>query len=185
MRPNHTRARDCNDTDLVESEKANHLNTYERWSNDGTAPEIYAATMSKRRFHTLLQAIRSDDKLTRSQRKKVDNSTPIHPRPRPTDVFMESGTSSKTVRPRRVLQEREIQEHLDYHSDSSEAPMFGDDDSDADKNYIPEPEASNLRGDLRLYSQSAELIRRTVLIIRSSTRSCSRTRYYLTRRATQ
>ncbi|KAG8250829.1 hypothetical protein J6590_093877 [Homalodisca vitripennis] len=34
-------------------------------------------------------------------------------------------------------------------------------------------------------AQSAELIRRTVLIIRSSTRSCSRTRYYLTRRATQ
>lgn len=89
MRQHYERERDCIDTDIVEIQaffgllyligvkKANHLNTDELWTTDGTAPDIYIATMSKRRFHTLVQAIRFDDKTTRPQRKETDNAAPM------------------------------------------------------------------------------------------------------------
>lgn len=68
---------------LIGLKKGNHLNTAELWSDDGTAPEIFSATMSKRRFHTLVQAIRFDDKASRPQRKRLDNLAPIR------DIFSE------------------------------------------------------------------------------------------------
>lgn len=89
MRQHYERERDCIDTDIVEIQaffgllyligvkKANHLNTDELSTTDGTAPDIYIATMSKRRFHTLVQAIRFDDKTTRPQRKETDNAAPM------------------------------------------------------------------------------------------------------------
>jgi hypothetical protein len=46
-------------------------------TNYGTAPEFFSATMSKRRFHTLVQAIRFDDRNSRLERKKTDNLAPI------------------------------------------------------------------------------------------------------------
>uniref|UniRef100_A0A1B6LLL4 PiggyBac transposable element-derived protein domain-containing protein n=1 Tax=Graphocephala atropunctata TaxID=36148 RepID=A0A1B6LLL4_9HEMI len=89
MRQNYARDRDCLDTDIIEIKaffglmyligvkKGNHLNTEELWATDGTAPDIYVATMSKRRFHNLVQAIRFDDKNTRAQRKLTDKAAPM------------------------------------------------------------------------------------------------------------
>lgn len=62
---------------LIGIKKGNHLNTDELWCTDGTAPDIFRATMSKRRFHTLVQGIRFDDKETRDERKSRDNIAPI------------------------------------------------------------------------------------------------------------
>uniref|UniRef100_A0A2S2QPD4 PiggyBac transposable element-derived protein domain-containing protein n=1 Tax=Sipha flava TaxID=143950 RepID=A0A2S2QPD4_9HEMI len=83
IRSNYTRGeRDCPPTNFEEIlaffgllylagvKKAQHLNTDELWSTDGTAPEFFSATMSKRRFHTLVQAIRFDDRNSRLERKK-------------------------------------------------------------------------------------------------------------------
>lgn len=62
---------------LAGVKRAQHLNTSELWSTDGTAPEYFAATLSQRRFHTLVQAIRFDDKDTRAERAKEDNLAPV------------------------------------------------------------------------------------------------------------
>lgn len=50
---------------LAGVKKVWHLNTDELWSTDGTAPAFFATTMIKRCFHTLMQAIRFDDRNTR------------------------------------------------------------------------------------------------------------------------
>uniref|UniRef100_A0A1B6M803 PiggyBac transposable element-derived protein domain-containing protein n=1 Tax=Graphocephala atropunctata TaxID=36148 RepID=A0A1B6M803_9HEMI len=57
--------------------KANHLNIDELWSNDSTCPEFFSAVMSKKRFQTLVQALRFDDRNTRAARKRIDNLAPI------------------------------------------------------------------------------------------------------------
>ncbi|GLV46289.1 hypothetical protein CBL_20698, partial [Carabus blaptoides fortunei] len=56
--------------------KGKHLNTKELWANDGTAPDYFIATMSRTRFHLLLQAIRFDDLKTRAERSQVDKLAP-------------------------------------------------------------------------------------------------------------
>uniref|UniRef100_A0A1B6MIG5 PiggyBac transposable element-derived protein domain-containing protein n=1 Tax=Graphocephala atropunctata TaxID=36148 RepID=A0A1B6MIG5_9HEMI len=57
--------------------KNNHIHLDELWAVDGTAPEIFIATMSERRFRLLSQALRFDDENTRAARKKLDNLAPI------------------------------------------------------------------------------------------------------------
>ncbi|XP_074035052.1 uncharacterized protein [Leptinotarsa decemlineata] len=73
IRSSYKRPRDCLSTDFEEIsafigllymagiKKAQHLNTDELWSKDGTAPDFFAAVMSKRRFHLLVQAVRFDN----------------------------------------------------------------------------------------------------------------------------
>lgn len=79
------RDRDCKSTDLIEMKayitilymaglkKMNHLNLKEMWLNDGTAPNIFRASMSMKRFLFLLLVIRCDDTESRSVRSKTDN----------------------------------------------------------------------------------------------------------------
>lgn len=62
---------------LLGIKKANHAHTSEMWATDGTASEYFRAVMSERRFHTLVRAIRFDDKDTRKERSKLDNLAPI------------------------------------------------------------------------------------------------------------
>lgn len=62
---------------LAGVKRAQHLNTSELWSTDGTAPEYFAATMSERRFHSLVQAIRFDDIDSRVERAREDNLAPV------------------------------------------------------------------------------------------------------------
>lgn len=81
--------RDCRLTDETEIsaflgllyimgvKKNNHIHLNELWAVDGTAPEIFIATMSERRFRLLSQALRFDDENTRAARKKLDNLAPI------------------------------------------------------------------------------------------------------------
>ncbi|KAJ8877052.1 hypothetical protein PR048_021504 [Dryococelus australis] len=57
--------------------KAQHLNLQELWVDYGTAPDCFRATMSIKRFATLLRALRFDNLDTREARKKVDNLAPI------------------------------------------------------------------------------------------------------------
>ncbi|KAJ8889881.1 hypothetical protein PR048_009386 [Dryococelus australis] len=52
-------------------------NLQEIWFEDGTAPDSFRATMSIKRFATLLGALKFDDLDTRKTRKKVDNLAPI------------------------------------------------------------------------------------------------------------
>ncbi|CAI6369859.1 unnamed protein product [Macrosiphum euphorbiae] len=107
IRSNYTRGeRDCPPTNFEEIlaffgllylagvKKAQHLNTDELWSTDGTAPEFFSATMSKRRFHTLVQAIRFDDRNSRLERKKTDNLAPIR---YIFDQFLKSCIESYTI----------------------------------------------------------------------------------------
>ncbi|KAJ8886715.1 hypothetical protein PR048_012927 [Dryococelus australis] len=49
------------------------INLQELWVDDGTAPEFFRATMSIKRFATLLRALRFDDLDTQETWKKVDN----------------------------------------------------------------------------------------------------------------
>lgn len=90
LRANYSRGnRDCPPTDFEElsaflgllyllgTKKAQHLNTDEMWRSDGTAPDIFVATMSEKRFHMLVRAIRFDDETTRDVRKLLDNLAPI------------------------------------------------------------------------------------------------------------
>lgn len=94
MSLNYTRGeKDCYLTDETEIsaffglmyilgvKKSNHVHLDELWSVDGTAPEIFIATMSQRRFRLLSQALRFDDENTRAARRKLDNLAPIR------DVF--------------------------------------------------------------------------------------------------
>lgn len=53
--------------------KMHHLNIHEMWIDDGTAPDIFRATMSKTRFFFLLRNIRFDDVHTRAERAQYDN----------------------------------------------------------------------------------------------------------------
>ena len=88
-RENFSRERDCKDTDFHEInaligllylagvKKSQHINIDELWSTDGTAPECFSATMSKRRFYQLLQALRFDRKVDRKDRLETDNLAPI------------------------------------------------------------------------------------------------------------
>lgn len=82
---NFLRERDTKETDLTEIEalvgllvmaglkKMHHLNIHEMWVDDGTAPDIFRATMSKTRFFFLLRNIRFDDMQTRAECAKTDN----------------------------------------------------------------------------------------------------------------
>ncbi|KAJ8866948.1 hypothetical protein PR048_032810 [Dryococelus australis] len=58
-------------------EKAPTSNIQELWVDDGTTPDSFRATMSLKRFATLLRVLRFDDLDTREARKKVDNLAPI------------------------------------------------------------------------------------------------------------
>lgn len=89
MRKNYGRERDCSNTSFDEIraligllylagvKKSQHLTVAEMWSEDGTAPECFRATMSNRRFYQLLRALRFDDIGTRNQRKTIDNLAAI------------------------------------------------------------------------------------------------------------
>lgn len=80
-----SRERDCKETDITEIDaltgllvlaglkKMNHVNIQEMWTNDGTSPDIFRATMSQTRFYFLLRNLRFDDKNTRTERARIDN----------------------------------------------------------------------------------------------------------------
>lgn len=89
MRVSYTRPRDCPAVDYEEMlafigllflagvKRAQHLNSDELWKLDGTAPDIFAATMAKKRFHQIIQAVRFDDATKRQENSAVDNLAPI------------------------------------------------------------------------------------------------------------
>lgn len=89
LQEKYARQRDCKKTDFQEVralfgllymaglKKANHLTISELWSTDGTAPEIFRATMNQRRFYFLLRALRFDDYRDRRVRSALDNLAPI------------------------------------------------------------------------------------------------------------
>ncbi|XP_046976366.1 piggyBac transposable element-derived protein 4-like [Vanessa cardui] len=80
-----SRERDTKETDLTEikalvglllmagMKKMHHLNIHEMWIDDGTAPDIFRATMSKTRFFFLLRNVRFDAVETRAERAQHDN----------------------------------------------------------------------------------------------------------------
>lgn len=74
--------------------KGNHINLDELWKDDGTAPDFFSAVMPKRRFQTLVQAIRFDDKTTRNVRKNEDNLAPIR---NIFDRFVQSCSDAYTI----------------------------------------------------------------------------------------
>lgn len=86
---NYARERDAIETSFDEikaligvlyvcgSMKASHLNTDDIWAKDGTGIEFVMCTMSKKRFHFLLQHIRFDDVSTRANRIRLDKITHI------------------------------------------------------------------------------------------------------------
>ncbi|KAJ8969914.1 hypothetical protein NQ314_001531 [Rhamnusium bicolor] len=83
------RPRDCPQTDyeeilafigllyLAAVKKGQHLNTEELWKSDGTAPDFFAATMSKKRFHQLVQSIRFEDATKRLETSAIGNLAPV------------------------------------------------------------------------------------------------------------
>lgn len=85
----YTRERDCNITSSAEIKafigllylagyyRNSRLNTEDLWANDGSAIETFRLTMSRNRFHFLLQTIRFDDKETRNERKALDKLAPV------------------------------------------------------------------------------------------------------------
>ncbi|KAJ8969038.1 hypothetical protein NQ314_001937 [Rhamnusium bicolor] len=85
MRSSYQRPRDYPQTDYEEIlafigllymagvKKGQHLNTEKLWKSDGTAPDFFAATMSKKRFHQLVQSIRFDDAIKRLEISAIDN----------------------------------------------------------------------------------------------------------------
>lgn len=89
IREKYTRSRDCPDTNFEEIraligllylagvKKSHNVNIAEMWTDDGTAPDCFRATMSNRRFYTLLRAMRFDNVYDRNVRKMVDNLAPI------------------------------------------------------------------------------------------------------------
>ncbi|KAF9417452.1 hypothetical protein HW555_005455 [Spodoptera exigua] len=89
IRDQFSRERDCKEIDIVELKafigilymagikNMNHLNLKEMWDEDGTAPDIFRAAMSRNRFLLLMRAIRFDDINSRSERSKYDNIAPI------------------------------------------------------------------------------------------------------------
>ncbi|KAJ8929733.1 hypothetical protein NQ314_017548 [Rhamnusium bicolor] len=89
MRSSYQRPRDCPQTDYEEIlafigllymagvKRGQHLNTEELWKSDGTAPDFFAATMSKKRFHQLVQSIRFDDATKRLETSAIDNLAPV------------------------------------------------------------------------------------------------------------
>lgn len=80
---------------LAGVKKGQNLNTNELYIyTDGTASEFFSATMSKRRFYTLIQAIRFDDHNTRLERKNTDNLAPIR---YIFDQFLKSYIESYTI----------------------------------------------------------------------------------------
>ncbi|GBP81135.1 PiggyBac transposable element-derived protein 4 [Eumeta japonica] len=82
---NFSRERDAKETNIIEVKaliglllmaglkKMNHLNIQEMWGNDGTAPDIFRATMSIKRFYFLLRNLRFDYMNTRTERASHDN----------------------------------------------------------------------------------------------------------------
>ncbi|KAF5295916.1 hypothetical protein FQR65_LT10347 [Abscondita terminalis] len=82
---NFSRERDAKETNVIEVKgliglllmaglkKMNHANIQEMWGNDGTAPDVFRATMSIKRFYFLLRHLRFDDMNTRTERTTYDN----------------------------------------------------------------------------------------------------------------
>lgn len=85
----YSRERDCKTTTLSEIKafigllymagyhRNSRLNTLDFWALDGSGIELFRMTMSRNRFHFLLQTIRFDNKTTRPQRKLLDKLAPI------------------------------------------------------------------------------------------------------------
>lgn len=57
--------------------KSSHVNTKDIWEKDGTGIDIVMCTMSRTRFHFLMQALRFDDITTRATRRKIDKITHV------------------------------------------------------------------------------------------------------------
>lgn len=88
-RDQFSRERDCKPTDSIEIKafigllymagvhRNSKLNTQDLWATDGSGIELFRLTMSRNRFHFLLQYIRFDDKQTRNERKMYDKLSPI------------------------------------------------------------------------------------------------------------
>ncbi|CAH1986691.1 unnamed protein product [Acanthoscelides obtectus] len=103
MRKFYGRPRDCLPTDLEELmvffgllylagvKKSQHLHTSELWASDGTSSSYFPATMSQKRFHILLRALRFDDKTTRKERSNIDNFAAFR---NVFDTFVHKCTSS-------------------------------------------------------------------------------------------
>lgn len=62
---------------LAGVKKAGHLHVNELWADDGSAPDLFVATMSKHHFQILVWALRFGQKNTRPARKAKDNIAPI------------------------------------------------------------------------------------------------------------
>lgn len=85
----YSRERDCKTTDLNKINafigllymagfhRNSRLNTLDLWATDGSGIEIFRLTMSRKRFHFLLQCVRFDDKETRNERRAIDKLAPI------------------------------------------------------------------------------------------------------------
>lgn len=84
LRPSYKQQKDCLSTDFMElsvfigilymagDKKGNHLDSKKLWALD-----FFPATMSRRRFHLLLQAFRFNDLGIRAERSHIDNLPPI------------------------------------------------------------------------------------------------------------
>lgn len=85
----YSRDRDCRTTDVSEIKafigllymagfhRNSRLNTADFWATDGSGIELFRTTMSRNRFHFLMQFVRFDDKETREERKVYDKLAPI------------------------------------------------------------------------------------------------------------
>lgn len=81
--------RDCPQTDffkiqallgvlyLADVRKNSHLNLSKLWEDNGTAPDFFVATRSKKRYQIHIQAVRFDEKRTRHNRVARGNLAPI------------------------------------------------------------------------------------------------------------
>lgn len=102
----YSRVRDCSDTNVDELrallgllylagvKENSHVNICELWTDDGTAPECFRATMSQRRFYALLSTLRFDSIDDRDVRKASDNLTPIR---KQFDGFVQFRKSHYTI----------------------------------------------------------------------------------------
>lgn len=62
---------------FIGMKKENHTHFLELWNNDGTGSEIFRTTMGCNRFLFILNALRFDDKDSRTERKKTDKLAAI------------------------------------------------------------------------------------------------------------
>lgn len=102
-RPQYSRERDATETNEEEIKaligilyisgvmKSAHLNTKDIWAKDGTGTDIVICTMSRKRFHFLMNCLRFDDKSTRNKRKQHDKITHIR------EIFEAFKTNSQST----------------------------------------------------------------------------------------